>query len=95
MKELSTLKEQLRWISVSGRLPEEVTNGDMIKAMFPGCEVNEHKVKTNSQGDLVIGYDVFLYEYHPTKTDTGLGFGIKIFFDNMWWNAPYKVGREE
>lgn len=71
-----------------------VTNGDMIKAMFPNCEVFEYKVKTNSKGDIVVGYDVFLYAYHPAKSDTGLGFGIKVFFDVMWWNAPYKVESE-
>ena len=71
------------------------TNGDMIKTMFPKCEVSEHKIKTNSKGDIIIGYDVFLYTHHPAESDTGLGFGIKVFFDIMWWNAPYKREVEE
>ena len=73
-------------------IPDNATNGDMVKFMFPNCEVYEHKVNTNSQGEIIVGYDVFLYAYHPSKSDNGLGFGIRVFFDIMWWNAPYMEG---
>ena len=76
-------------------IPNDATNGEVLEIMFPNCEVFEHKVKTNSQGEIVVGYDVFLYAYHPNKSDAGLGFGIRVFFDNMWWNAPYKKEVEE
>ena len=80
------------YISVEKR--GTVTNGDMIKTIFSNCEVCEHKVNTNSQGEIVVGYDVFLYVHHPSKSDMGLGIGINVFFDAMWWDAPYNTESE-
>lgn len=73
-------------------IPEGATNGNMIKVMFPNCEICERRVRTMSQGEIVVGYDVFLYTSHSTKS--GMRFGIKIFFDVMWWNSPYRKERE-
>lgn len=69
----------------------ELTNGELIKALFPNCEISEHKVRTKTQGEIVAGYDVFLYTSRSTKS--GMGFGIKIFFDIIWWNSSFKAER--
>ena len=56
-------------------IPAGVTNGDVIKALFPNAKY-EH-VKTLSGVDFVRvkGLDAFGLEQH---------------FHDEWWNAPYK-----
>ena len=85
-------EQAIRAIAKGTPLPQNTTNGDMIKAMFPNCEICEHKVRTMSQGEIVVGYDVFLYISRSTKSE--MRFGIKTFFDTMWWNAPYEAESE-
>ncbi|MEE3344758.1 MAG: hypothetical protein VZS44_11740, partial [Bacilli bacterium] len=71
-----------------------VTNGDMIKALFPSAEVKEEIVKTISNGDILVGYEVFLYIHKPRKNGD-FGFGTKMKFSKEWWNSPYKAESEE
>lgn len=54
-------------------IPDNPTNGDMIKALFPGA-----KIDTN-----VYTYVIEVKLPYHTKHDTGL------LFDKDWWNAPY------
>lgn len=58
----------------------ELTNGDVIKAMFPGA------VFTDS---MVEGY-VCSIECHLIGRDTK-----RMYFDVDWWNAPYQKEVEE
>ncbi len=55
-------------------IPQNATNGDMIKAIFPNAKVNVTKYSYVAEVKL---------PYH-TKHDTGL------LFDKDFWNAPYK-----
>ena len=74
---------------------ETVTNGDVIKAVFPSAEVKEEIVKdTISNRDIFVGCEVFLYIHKPCKKGD-FGFGIRIHFDKDWWNAPYKTESED
>ena len=64
----------------SGKLiPDNATNGDVIKTIFPNA-----KVRTNYYTYCV---EVKL-EFHSQK-DTGL------IFDKEWWNKPYKAERKD
>ena len=58
-------------------IPENATNGDMIKAIFPefGWDVDYADREIFAE----IPYDV------PTRI-----YRRKIYFDIQWWNAPYK-----
>ena len=72
-----------------------VTNGDMIKAMFPSAEVKEETIKdTLSNQNLLVGYEVFLYIHKPRKKDE-FGFGTKMKFCKEWWNSPYNAKNED
>lgn len=53
-----------------------VTNGDVIKAVFPSAEIGENKYT----------YVVCVKLPYHTQYDTGL------LFDKDWWNSPYKEG---
>jgi hypothetical protein len=57
------------------RIPENATNGDMIKAMFPDAQINYHE-KT----DLVDGHVTVFLKGCDTCQDYSLD----------WWNAPYR-----
>lgn len=58
-----------------------LTNGDVIKAMFPKV-----KVKTVTLDGKLIGYDV-------SKLDEGSC--AETYFTETFWNAPYKAECEE
>lgn len=51
-----------------------VTNGDVIKTVFPSAEIDENKYT----------YVVCVKLPYHTQYDTGL------LFDKDWWNSPYK-----
>ena len=55
-------------------LPDNPTNGDMIKATFPDTKVNTTKYS----------YVVEVKLPYHTEHDTGL------LFDRDWWDAPYR-----
>ena len=55
-------------------IPDNATNGDVIKAMFIDVKVNVTKYS----------YVVEVKLPHHTEHDTGL------LFDKYWWNTPYK-----
>ena len=63
-------------------IPEDATNGDVIKAMFPNLEVKTFREdsvysdEVRSSLPTVNGY----YTWHS--------------FDKDWWNAKYKVVNE-
>lgn len=58
-------------------LPDNVTNGDMIKAIFPYAKTWEEK------GDKPFE-DVMRFDVAEDKT--------LECFDLEWWNEPYKAG---
>lgn len=60
-------------------LPDNATNGDMIKAMFPLIEVKREISSTSD--NIVMRDDSF--------------FGVINRFHTDWWNAPYKGGQED
>ena len=57
-------------------LPENSTNGDMIKAMFNPYQIFVHTYYVN----------VYLTEYDFNNGNCWQGFDVN------WWNAPYKRG---
>lgn len=60
-------------------IPENPTNGDMIKAIFLNAPIDT---------ELYTNYVMVKLDYH-TQYDGGL------MFDKDWWNAPYRVESEE
>lgn len=58
-------------------IPENPTNGDMIKAMFPYIEIKDNC-------DMYYSVNI-----ENLSTDKGLN---TIGFRKDWWNAPYKKG---
>lgn len=61
-------------VGVGTPIPDNATNGDVIKAMFIDVKVNVTKYS----------YVVEVKLPHHTEHDTGL------LFDKDWWNAPYQ-----
>lgn len=59
-------------------LPDNATNGDMIKAMFPSIEVQREISSTSD--NIVMRDDSF--------------FGAINRFHTDWWKAPYKEGND-
>lgn len=55
-------------------LPKDMTNGDVIQAIFPNAPIDT---------ELYTNYVMVKLDYH-TQYDGGL------MFDKEWWNAPYK-----
>lgn len=60
-------------------IPDNPTNGDMIKAMFPLIEVKREISSTSD--NMVVRDDSFLGAINRFHTD--------------WWNAQYKGGQED
>jgi hypothetical protein len=58
-------------------IPENATNGDMIKAMFPKCEQKEH-INNNGYFEMYFDNDLKNADYMRVS--------------KKWWNAPYKGG---
>lgn len=61
-------------------IPENATNGDIIKIMFPDVEVTE--IKGSFDKDKLLGYRTWLG-----------GRSQDYLLD--WWNAPYKKESEK
>ena len=63
-------------------IPENATNGDVIKAMFPNATIDStfDNEKLNEELGLII----------IKGMDNG-----NVPFYKEWWNAPYKKGVEE
>lgn len=64
-------------------IPDNTTNGDMIKAMFPSLEIaNDGLINDNLTGIMAFygGYDSPL-----PRGDN--------YFNRKWWNAPYTEKR--
>lgn len=59
-------------------IPEEVTNGNMIKALFPNCEDRKARFEED---------DGEVYEVHFVHLLDSM---VINKFDENWWNAPYK-----
>lgn len=60
-------------------IPEDPTNGDMIKVLFPNGKV----ITNNDEGE--IGYEVLVDR----------NYSFCSWFDVLWWNSPWKgVGDE-
>ena len=68
----------------STKVPDNPTNGDMIKAMFPSLEIaNDGLINDNLTG--IIAF----YGGYGSPLPRG-----DNYFNRKWWNAPYK-GVEE
>jgi hypothetical protein len=63
-------------------IPKDATNGDMIKAVFPGCEDWKATIKP-ATGE---AHDTHFVELPNNMTINK--------FDESWWNAPYKEAEE-
>lgn len=63
-------------------IPNNPTNGDIIKTMFPNAIVKPHMF-----GSCTCGVDVRVF--------TGEHTCFELWFPTHWWDAPYKIGREE
>ena len=61
------------------KIPENATNGDMIKIMFPNAEIKEIKGSFNKE---LLGYR------------TWLGGRSQDYLLN-WWSAPYSLESED
>lgn len=68
-------------------IPDNVTNGDVIIAMFPDAEYKHIKTMSGIDGMEVNGING-LYD------NSGQWCARAMFFHDYWWNAPYK-GRKE
>lgn len=62
-------------------LPDNATNGDIIKAMFPKGKIRREVSCTHDK-------TVFSFP-------DGTYFGTECRFNTDWWNAPYKGGQEK
>ena len=62
-------------------LPDNATNGDVIKAMFPNCKDWKAKLEDN---------DGEVYEVHFVQLPNSLTVNK---YEESWWNAPYKGGQ--
>ena len=63
-------------------IPENATNGDMIKTVFPGCEDWKATIKP-ATGE---AHDTHFVQLPNNMTINKL--------DESWWNAPYKEAEE-
>lgn len=64
---------------------DDMTNGDVIKAMFPNAEYKHIKTMSGIEGIEVKGING-LYD------NLGQWCARDIFFHDDWWNAPYQKG---
>ena len=65
-------------------LPQNVTNGDIIRLMFPDAEVKYLKKLSGINSYRVRGID-------GLRDDDGTWLPVTHQFYEDWWNAPYKV----
>ena len=62
-------------------IPDNPTNGDMVKVMFPNAEIK--MIKSDSTGYIAV------YVRIGKGDKNGADFN---YFDYDWWNAPYLKG---
>lgn len=65
-------------------LPDNATNGDMVKAMFPNVDIKSH---INLSGIKTVDIDF--------KDNMFGGVYSEHTFSKDWWNAPYKRGVDD
>ena len=81
IKEINELKFEIgRLRNNSIIIPENATNGDIIKAMFPHIEISDNCKEY---------YSVNIEDLEKDKAFNTIG------FKKGWWNAPYKGGKQE
>lgn len=68
-----------KWIKNGTPIPDNATNGEVIKAMFGDDKVSEFMCHTR-----IIA-----------KEGNWLNEGVVAEFDNVWLNAPYQKGGKE
>lgn len=73
------LKDASYVLTVSLPIPDNATNGDVIKAMFGDDKVSEFMCHTR-----IIA-----------KVGNWFNEGVVAEFDNVWWNAPYQKVRNQ
>lgn len=81
-KDERTIKEMLEDAPIVNAIsiPDDATNGDIIKAMFPDAQIDYHE-----ESDFVDGHVTVF----PKDCDTCQDYSID------YWNAPYMKGAEE
>lgn len=68
----------------SGKLiPDNATNGDIIKVIFPDCKDWKAKIEDN---------DGEVYEVHFVQLPNSMTINK---YEESWWNAPYKAESEK
>lgn len=71
--------QESRWIPVTERLPDNATNGDMIKAMFPYACFEEYEDECR--------HIVIMWADGEASI-------VRSDFEWDWWNAQYKGGND-
>lgn len=71
--------QESRWIPVTERLPDNATNGDMIKAMFPYACFEEYEDECR--------HIVIMWADGEASI-------VRSDFEWDWWNALYKGGND-
>lgn len=79
-KWLLSYNDIVRAIKLGIPIPDNATNGEILKTMFPNIEADEAKTNTG-------GYIEVKYLDTTDKCDA-------TAFRKNWWNAPYKRGNE-
>ena len=75
------LKEDVDSAPTVLTIPDNPTNGDMIKAMYPKGKIRREKSCT---------HDITVFSFPD-----GTYFGAECRFNTDWWNAPYKAESED
>lgn len=68
-------------------IPNNATNGDMIKAMFPNAKY-QHIIKLSGVNYMMIYGINGLYDNQGNWCDR------EVSFNDDWWNSPYKTESE-
>ena len=67
----------------NGTVLDNVTNGDVIKALFPDCKDWKAKIEDD---------DGEVYEVHFVQLPNSITINK---YEESWWNAPYKSQESE
>lgn len=81
--------EKIRWAVYKGTpIPDNATNGDVIKALFPKDPFSEEQT-------VYLGLEPIKHmAYTPNSEPQNIHFQT-MFINEDWWNAPYQKGGKE
>lgn len=80
---IDTVEYEISYITDALTIPDNPTNGDMIRAIFPNAEYKHIKTMSGIDGMEVNGING-LYD------NFGHWCARDVFFHDDFWNAPYK-----